>query len=103
MNDLAVRLGGDEFVLILEGLEQIKQARIIIEKLFKQLAIPLLLAGKEIQVGASVGISLYPHDGENLHTLLKNADTAMYQAKMNGKNNYRFFHQGFVAHANSKS
>jgi diguanylate cyclase (GGDEF)-like protein/PAS domain S-box-containing protein len=90
-NDTIGRLGGDEFAVILSDLVKAQDSASIAEKIIKALAAPLLLDGHEVFVTASVGITIYPHDGEEADTLIRNADAAMYRAKELGKNNYQFF------------
>ncbi len=85
------RLGGDEFTLILTGLRQADHATLVARRILSSLAAPFSLEGREVFVTASVGIALYPADGDSLEELLKNADTAMYQAKGAGRDNYQFY------------
>lgn len=90
--DTVVRLGGDEFTLILEHPEDIAAIERISKRVIAVLEQPLLLAGKNRHVvTASIGISIYPKDGDSIETLLKHADIAMYTAKANGKAGYQFF------------
>ncbi len=84
--DTVARIGGDEFTIILENLPDEQVAISIANKIITSIAEPLHLEGNKIIPGASIGISLYPNDGENGEALLKNADTAMYQAKASGRN-----------------
>jgi len=85
------RMGGDEFSLVLPGLREPEQAERVARRLLHGLAEPFLLEGQEIYVGASIGLALYPADGADAATLLRNADTAMHAAKADGGNDYRFF------------
>jgi diguanylate cyclase (GGDEF)-like protein/PAS domain S-box-containing protein len=89
--DVVARLGGDEFVVLCY--EPCDRAIIdgLAGTLLRELSRPVTLLGQERRVGASIGISLYPVDGETERALLKNADTAMYTAKQEGRNNHRFF------------
>jgi|GEM_PF-3112751 len=89
--DSVARLGGDEFVLVLTDLTQEEDVAKIAGKVLKGISQPFDVAGVEVVLTASIGISLYPSDGINVETLLKNADTAMYRAKEQGKNHYRLF------------
>lgn len=82
--DTVARLGGDEFVLLLTELAGTKHAGLVANKILGQLAAPYRLDGREITLTASLGISLYPRDGLDVATLIRNADTAMYQAKREG-------------------
>ena len=91
-SDNVARLGGDEFTIVLEQIENIEAISQIGERIVSAFAEPFLLAGGSLHlVHASIGISIYPADGENAAALLKNADIAMYAAKGNGKANYQFF------------
>ncbi|MEX5214091.1 MAG: EAL domain-containing protein [Nitrospiraceae bacterium] len=85
------RLGGDEFTILLPELRQPDHASGIARRILTAIAHPFLVEGREVFITGSIGISLHPTDGENLEELLKNADTAMYQAKNEGRNNYRFY------------
>lgn len=89
--DTLARLGGDEFVVVLSSVNGPKGAGIVAQNLLKALSTPFQIAGKEVYVGASIGISVFPDDGLDRETLLKNADTAMYRAKALGRNNYQFY------------
>lgn len=90
-SDTVARLGGDEFVILLPELNEEKYAATVAQKVLSTVGKPFLLRGDEFRVTASIGISTYPKDGLDEQTLTKNADTAMYQAKEQGKNNYQFF------------
>ena len=98
-SDMLARLGGDEFTLLLSSLRHQADAAIVATRIHEMLEEPFLLdvgvgngAGKhELYVGASIGIAVYPHDGVDADELLKNADTAMYEAKRGGKSTYRFY------------
>jgi diguanylate cyclase (GGDEF)-like protein/PAS domain S-box-containing protein len=90
-SDVVARLGGDEFTLLLDALDNSENAAKVADKLLATLAMPFMLGGHELIVSASIGISCYPQDGADTAVLLKNADTAMYQAKAKGRNNYQFF------------
>ena len=90
-NDLVVRLGGDEFTIILTEIEQAHQASMVAQRIVEMLSQPFELAGTEINVGASIGIAMYPVDGTSADSLIKSADLAMYEAKQRGRNNYQFF------------
>jgi diguanylate cyclase (GGDEF)-like protein len=89
--DTVARLGGDEFILILNdqtGQEVIYRA---MQRIIGKVAEPIEVDGQELTVTASAGISLYPQDGPDVETLLKNADAAMYRAKEKGRNNFQFY------------
>jgi diguanylate cyclase (GGDEF)-like protein len=90
-SDVVARLGGDEFVVILDQCGEIDDVQRIATGLLKALAEPMELAGHECHTTASIGIAMYPANGADVQTLTKNADMAMYLAKEDGKNGYRFF------------
>jgi diguanylate cyclase (GGDEF)-like protein/PAS domain S-box-containing protein len=90
-SDTVARLGGDEFTLLLPHLARSEDAAPIAQKLLESLRAPFLLEGREFLITTSIGISLYPEDGTDAETLIKNADTAMYQAKEQGRDNYQLF------------
>ncbi len=92
-DDTLARLGGDEFVLLLEDGESAQRAASVARKLLGCLTRPMHISGHELVVSASVGISLYPTDGEDADTLIRHADRAMYEAKQRGRNNFQFFTQ----------
>ncbi|HTY99314.1 MAG TPA: EAL domain-containing protein, partial [Rhodocyclaceae bacterium] len=89
-SDVVARLGGDEFVVVLTD-GSTASAALVAEKLLKSLAPPHLIGEYRLHSTASVGISLFPDDGESVEALMKNADAAMYHAKTAGRNNYQFF------------
>ena len=93
ISDTVSRWGGDGFALIFENLARVKDARKLCQKIVGGLAKPFDVGGQECFITASVGISLFPHDGETEETLLRHADTAMYRAKERGRNNFQFFSQ----------
>jgi diguanylate cyclase (GGDEF)-like protein len=90
-SDVVARLGGDEFVVILGEADQVGDVERIARNLLAVLSQPLQLSGHEWQTTASIGIAIYPADGLDVQTLTKNADMAMYLAKEEGKNGFRFF------------
>jgi diguanylate cyclase (GGDEF)-like protein len=92
-SDMLARLGGDEFTVVLEDLPAPKIAGVVAGKICKTLGTPFSIGGHEIFVGISIGISLFPSDGANVSSLLKNADTAMYRAKKNG-NGFLYYEEG---------
>jgi len=89
--DTVARQGGDEFTILLESLADPDEAAIVAQKVLETLAQPYVLEGNEVFATASLGINLYPLDADNLEDLLKNADVAMYHAKEEGRNSYRFY------------
>jgi diguanylate cyclase (GGDEF)-like protein/PAS domain S-box-containing protein len=90
-SDTVSRLGGDEFVVLLPDLDHADHAAHLAEKLLQVIAEQFDIDGRELSVTPSLGIALYPADGADPETLLKNADAAMYHAKESGRNNYQFF------------
>ncbi|MBS1189777.1 MAG: diguanylate cyclase/phosphodiesterase with sensor(s) [Rhodocyclaceae bacterium] len=97
--DTVARLGGDEFVLVLTGFAAITDVAHVAEKIVSSMAEGFDIGGQHVHVGASIGISVYPQDGDNPDTLLRNADTAMYEAKAAGRGTFRFFD----SHMNSRA
>jgi diguanylate cyclase (GGDEF)-like protein/PAS domain S-box-containing protein len=89
--DTVARLGGDEFMLLLNGINQIEDVARISEKILNTVRPPYQIDSHELYINTSIGISLYPHDGEDAETLVKNADIALYRAKERGRNNYQFY------------
>jgi diguanylate cyclase (GGDEF)-like protein/PAS domain S-box-containing protein len=89
--DTVARLGGDEFILLLPALNRTEDVAKVAEKILDSLKLPFRLEGRELYVTASMGISLYPDDGGDAETLIKNADTAMYRAKEQGRDNYQLY------------
>lgn len=89
--DTVARQGGDEFIVILSRIEHPDDAATAVQKIINTLTEPYTIEGHELHSGASLGIAIYPEDGHNVTALLKNSDTAMYQAKASGRNNYRFY------------
>jgi diguanylate cyclase (GGDEF)-like protein/PAS domain S-box-containing protein len=92
-SDTVARIGGDEFVVLLGDLKEPEDARHVAQKVLDALSEPVTISGHELKVTPSVGICAYPHDGGDVETLMRNADTAMYHAKQMGRNNYQFFTQ----------
>jgi diguanylate cyclase (GGDEF)-like protein/PAS domain S-box-containing protein len=89
--DLLARMGGDEFMLVVNEVTEDQVAQSVADRLVKALWTPFLVAGHEIVVTASIGISMYPRDGTDVSSLRRNADAAMYQAKQAGKDRIRFY------------
>lgn len=88
--DIIFRYGGDEFIILLEDIEQ-EGVSHVAQRIIDEFSDKFILNNHEIYSSPSIGISMYPKDGDNLETLLKHADTAMYLAKEQGKNNYQFY------------
>ena len=98
-SDTISRQGGDEFVLLLPTIEHAEDAALSAQKILAAFALPHHIDGHYLHISASIGISIYPGDGQDVETLIKNADTAMYHAKENGRNNYKFFEPSMNARA----
>ncbi len=90
-SDLAFRLGGDEFLVLLPQLANSTEAAQIAQRVLQALAEPILVEGIELQLSASIGISIFPRDGMDVQSLVNAADSAMYHAKQLGKNNWQYF------------
>jgi len=90
-DDTIARFGGDEFTLLLSSVARVEDALSVAGKILKALEAPFPQAGRELFVTPSIGIALYPDDGQDLETLVKNADAAMYQAKEQGGNRYQLY------------
>lgn len=97
--DTIARLGGDEFVLLLPQIRSAKDATTVAKKLLEAFNLPFDLDNRELFITTSIGISLYPYDGKDAETMLKNADTALYRAKEHGKNNYQLYTSAMNAKA----
>jgi diguanylate cyclase (GGDEF)-like protein/PAS domain S-box-containing protein len=89
--DMIARHGGDEFVVLLEDIERIEEVEQVIARMRAALEDPLTVQGEAVTVTSSIGVALYPRDGEVASTLLRNADLAMYRAKDQGRNTVRFY------------
>ena len=90
-SDTVARLGGDEFVVVLADMGRADDVALVAGKILLAIAEPMLIEGRELSITASVGAAIYPADGADYDTLLRNADAAMYQAKAAGRNAYRFY------------
>lgn len=90
-SDYCARLGGDEFGIILPKTDFPRDISLVAQKLIDVLNQPFDIQGKHLHTGVSIGIAIYPETGDSYYALLKNADTAMYQAKTSGKNTYAFY------------
>jgi diguanylate cyclase (GGDEF)-like protein/PAS domain S-box-containing protein len=90
-SDTVSRQGGDEFVILLSEIAYPEDAGISAKKILLSLSAPCSIEGQNLHIDGSIGISVYPEDGEDAETLIKNADTAMYHAKESGRNNFQFF------------
>jgi diguanylate cyclase (GGDEF)-like protein len=94
--DLVARLGGDEFLILLASSDIRGEVTHMRDRLLKTVAQPMHIGGVEVKVTPSVGVALYPHDGTDFDTLLRNADLAMYSAKQHGRNALEYFETGMA-------
>lgn len=100
--DLVARLGGDEFILVITDINKAEHAAIVAQKVLECVQRVIVLKGQEIYITTSIGISLYPHDGQTIQTLMKNADLALYRSKEHGRNNYEFYTLEMTSKAQEK-
>jgi len=100
-HDTVARLGGDEFVLLIE-LRKIEDAVSVAEKVVKAINRPFTLSNHELRVSTSIGIAIYPDDGQSSRDLVTNADSAMYHTKRSGRNGYKFFEPSMNANAHNQ-
>ncbi|HSG24440.1 MAG TPA: EAL domain-containing protein, partial [Azonexus sp.] len=100
--DTLARLAGDEFVMLLEGMGNAEAASGIARRVLSALAPPINAGGRDIDVAASLGLALYPDDGNDIETLLRNADAAMYAAKAAGRNTFRFYDEAMNRRASQR-
>ena len=96
---LISRLGGDEFTVLLQSIRTPEAAGVVARRLVKAIPENCIIDGQEIHITTSIGISIYPEDGDKSDVLLKTADSAMYHAKQSGKSNYQFFRRALNAAA----
>ncbi|TVO68368.1 EAL domain-containing protein [Denitromonas ohlonensis] len=101
-SDIVARPGGDEFVLAITNIQAVSAAVRVVTELFESLAEPVMLGAQQIIPSASVGIAVFPDDGEDRTTLMKHADVAMYSAKNAGRNGYRFFDAAMTVAADER-
>lgn len=90
-SDTVARLGGDEFVLLINGQGDPESVAIVLERMLSDISQPWTIAQGDFNVTCSIGVALYPDDGDSAEVLLKHADSAMYRAKEKGRNNFQFF------------
>ena len=100
--DTVARLGGDEFAVVLEGVSEAKEVLPVIERIIKSLGEVTSIDGHEVKTSTSVGIAMYPENGNDLSELLRAADLAMYQAKSSGNGRYQFFADAMQEEAQSR-
>lgn len=97
--DTIARISGDEFAVIIEGLSYSKESSQMADNLLQHIKEPFYIQENKIQVTASIGISLYPHDADNSEVLTRNADSALIQAKESGRNNFQFYTESLTSAA----
>jgi len=90
-SDTVARLGGDEFVVLVPGVHAAEECALVGDKIIEALAAPVEFEGRSLHISPSIGICLYPDDGEDAASLMRKADAAMYHAKASGRNNYQFY------------
>jgi diguanylate cyclase (GGDEF)-like protein len=90
-SDTVARLGGEEFIILLSDIERREDSVGIAEIVLKAFGQPFVCGNHELMSSTSIGIAVYPDDGEDIDSLLKNSDMAMYSVKTQGRNNYQFF------------
>ena len=95
-SDTVSRVGGDEFTILMLKITSLEDASLMVERILKANLIPVKINDQDIIPKTSLGISIYPQDGDNIDTLLKNADAAMYCAKQNGKNQFVFYKPNMI-------
>jgi len=93
-SDTVARIGGDEYMLLLPEITGMKDTAKVAPKILEAIREPFMIDGHELHVTTSIGIAIYPNDGEDADTLMKSADIAMYSAKHQGRDNYQRFRQG---------
>lgn len=101
-SDTLSRLGGDEFTIIFEGISSINYILPTCERILKELKKEIIIDNQSIYISASMGVSLYPNDGDNIHTLIQHADTAMYKAKESGKDRLNFYEESMTIQAKER-
>lgn len=97
--DTVARIGGDEFTVVLPNIESAANAEPVVQKILRAFSLPFELSGQEVFVSASIGITVFPDDGDNPDELMKNADTAMYRSKERGRDTFEFFTKSLDRHA----
>ena len=98
-SDVVARLGGDEFVVLVQEVSEAKQVAAVARKVLSTLVKPMVIQRQECRVTASIGICMFPSEAQDDQALMKNADIAMYRAKEDGKNNYKFYSEEMNIHS----
>lgn len=99
--DIVFRYGGDEFIIMLENVNR-KEASEVAQKIVNEFSYPFMFDSQKIFISSSIGISIYPTDGEDMEMLIRNADMSMYHAKAQGRNNYKFYTPNLYDEVSSK-
>ncbi len=98
-DDTVARISGDEFVIILENIHDAQDTVVMAQKLINAFQEPLVVQGHELHITLSIGISIYPRDGDDVQTLVRNADAALYRAKAEGRNDFYYYTEELTASA----
>ncbi len=101
--DLVARMGGDEFAVMLYDINGVRDISPLVEKILAALTEPFKIKTIQINISASIGIAVFDDEGMTIDNLLKNADTAMYEAKADGRNNYKILRDRYAEERNSKT
>ena len=101
--DVVVRMGGDEFVVVCKGVRTTEQVSEAAARINQRLGAPMVVDGRTLVTTVSIGVALYPHDGTDMGELLRHSDTAMYQAKDRGRNNFQLFRPAWTSASRSAS
>lgn len=99
LSDIVARLGGDEFVVLLDDVADVDAVGVVADKIVNSLTSAFRIADQDVHVSASVGIAAYPADAQDMRTLMKYADIAMYRAKEQGRNNFQFYSDQISVHS----
>ena len=98
VHDMVARMGGDEFTILLPNIRKPEDIAKVSQRILEELSEPFLISSHELNITGSLGIAMYPNDGDDIDSLLQNADTAMYHAKVKGRNNFQFFDESMNLH-----
>ncbi|MFZ2854358.1 MAG: EAL domain-containing protein [Rhodocyclaceae bacterium] len=101
-SDTVARLAGDEFAVFMEGVSEQADTDVMLIKMLNALTAPAEIFGRSVMIGASIGVAIFPHDGNSAESLLHNADTAMYRAKQKGRGCHEYYRPEFTEHANDR-